>query len=324
MEAPLFEDNELEKAIGLKYNLDVTPTDLANFDHYTAAQKQFLVSFTLRWRNKALDKTKAVLQNAFQMIHDRVRANKHAALVKQNAELLQNSLDILLSPKDAAHERTPENVNLITEWLHKIRISNEKLHLSDEQLKILATSMDALSLDASETLFIQGDSGKRDYYYWIVTGAVGMFSSHSAAAEVALRSKFKIWNRKTPLSVESTADLGDLIATFHDGDGFGELAGPCTAGGWKRAAGDSKRQRRPCPDDAALWPLFILHLCICGAPLISRSLARSQSWTNRRSAPSLPAPRSPQSLCASTKPRTTRRSCPCTPRSARSSRPCSS
>jgi hypothetical protein len=214
-------ETEYEKALGIKYDLTLTAEDLEAYTHFSPDQRQFMVSFIMRWQNKALDKKKAAVSNAFLCILERVKANKIAAAEKEREELKIAAIQICKT-KPSKEDRTPEDVTLVTKWLSKARLNNEKLALSPPELNILASSIGIVTLPPKTPLFIQGDPGLN--YYWVLAGSVTMYSSFTAAQELKLRENFKSWNRVDPLELPTAAVLGSVIFKATEGLGFGELS----------------------------------------------------------------------------------------------------
>jgi hypothetical protein len=92
-------------------------------DHYTGEDKQFLVSFVMRWRNKALDKTRASLQAAFQAILRKVKEVKYNEAMKERDDLQRKSLELLTNVPPGT--RSEEDVEHLSSWLTKMKVRGE-------------------------------------------------------------------------------------------------------------------------------------------------------------------------------------------------------
>ncbi|GMH67047.1 hypothetical protein TL16_g04577 [Triparma laevis f. inornata] len=212
-------ESEWEKTLGAKYDLNVTEEDLMRFDHYTGNDKQFLVSFIMRWRNKALDKTRASLQNAFQAIVAKVKEVKYEEARMEKEEYQRKSLEVLVNVKSG--ERSKEDVEHVGLWLSKMKLGGDKLsHLEPEQIKNMSAMMDVRILPANSLVFLQGDQG--EYYYWVIDGSVELYTAFTAAKELALREQHKDRPGGEYLSVD-VSELGNHIASMEREAGFGEL-----------------------------------------------------------------------------------------------------
>ncbi|GMI14423.1 hypothetical protein TrVE_jg13212 [Triparma verrucosa] len=213
-------ESEWEKTLALKYDLNVTEEDLMRFDHYTGEDKQFLVSFVMRWRNMALDKTRASLQAAFQAILRKVKEVKYNEAMKERNDLQRKSLELLTNVPPGT--RSEEDVEHLSSWLTKMKLGGEKLsHLEPGQVKSMSSMMDVRVLPANSLIFLQGDSG--DYYYWVISGSVELYTSFTAAKELMLREKHKDRPRDEYSTID-VSELGNHIASMEDGTGFGELS----------------------------------------------------------------------------------------------------
>ena len=81
--------------------------------------------------------------------------------------------------------------------------------------------MDLRVLPANSLVFLQGDPG--DYYYWVISGEVQLYTAFTAAKELKLKTENAGGNREA-YSVIDVSTLGNYIASMEDGDGFGELS----------------------------------------------------------------------------------------------------
>lgn len=74
----------------------------------------------MRWRNKALDKTRASLQNAFQAIIAKVKEVKYEEARMEKEEYQRKSLEVLVNVKPG--ERSKEDVEHVGLWLSKMKV----------------------------------------------------------------------------------------------------------------------------------------------------------------------------------------------------------
>eukprot|EP00520_Triparma_pacifica_P001096 CAMPEP_0118672376 /NCGR_PEP_ID=MMETSP0785-20121206/22507_1 /TAXON_ID=91992 /ORGANISM="Bolidomonas pacifica, Strain CCMP 1866" /LENGTH=560 /DNA_ID=CAMNT_0006567333 /DNA_START=12 /DNA_END=1691 /DNA_ORIENTATION=- len=126
MNTPMFEGvSEYEKVLGEKYDLNVTEEDLQRFDHFSGENKVFLVTFIMRWRNQALDKTRASLQMAFNAIKAKMRAVQHEIAKREREKLEADSINILVSVP--LSERTEDQRATLKKWLLRMRIGKDRL-----------------------------------------------------------------------------------------------------------------------------------------------------------------------------------------------------
>ena len=256
MNVSLFEGtSEYEKVLGTMYDLNVTEEDLASFgelqlplhygdfvgqiaytfpsyppppppsppDHYTGDNKVFLVTFIMRWRNQALDKTRAKLQMAFNAIEAKMRHAQMEIAKKEREKLEDETIAILCTvpPQD----RTDEQLGTLKQWLLRMKIGKDKLshEIGNKEIDNMTRHLVAYTLPANSLLFIQGDEGS--HYFWMIRGYVELFTAFTAQAEFKLRSKYKSSKdtMSDPVEIERST-LGDLIATMEPHDGFGELS----------------------------------------------------------------------------------------------------
>eukprot|EP00520_Triparma_pacifica_P018266 CAMPEP_0118658526 /NCGR_PEP_ID=MMETSP0785-20121206/14617_1 /TAXON_ID=91992 /ORGANISM="Bolidomonas pacifica, Strain CCMP 1866" /LENGTH=608 /DNA_ID=CAMNT_0006551553 /DNA_START=12 /DNA_END=1835 /DNA_ORIENTATION=- len=224
MNTPMFEGvSEYEKVLGEKYDLNVTEEDLQRFDHFSGENKVFLVTFIMRWRNQALDKTRASLQMAFNAIKAKMRAVQHEIAKREREKLEADSINILVSVP--LSERTEDQRATLKKWLLRMRIGKDRLSQSigKYEIEALSENLVAHSLPAHSLIFVQGDDGP--HYFWVLRGNVNLFTAFTAQGELKLRNKFRskgdlILN---PVQIDPET-LGDYIATMEEQDGFGELS----------------------------------------------------------------------------------------------------
>ena len=77
----------------------------------------------MRWRNKALDKTRASLQMAFHAVLAKVKAVKMHEHKAKRDELQHRSIEILSSVE--AGKRSEEEVGAVSNWLSHMRLGGE-------------------------------------------------------------------------------------------------------------------------------------------------------------------------------------------------------
>ncbi|GMH54880.1 hypothetical protein TrRE_jg7753 [Triparma retinervis] len=224
MNISMFEGvSEYEKVLGAKFDLNVGEEDISRFDHYTGENKMFLVTFIMRWRNQALDKTRSSMQMAFNAIKARMREVKIEEARREMEKLEADTIDVFMSVPPA--DRTEEQLERVKTWLMKMRIGNDKLShsLGREEIANLAGNMVATSIPAESLLFLQGDEGS--HYFWILRGQVDLFTAFTSKDEFRLRSKFRGQGELSTKPVQVDLEmLGDYVATMGPQDGFGELS----------------------------------------------------------------------------------------------------
>ncbi|GMI35508.1 hypothetical protein TrCOL_g10327 [Triparma columacea] len=224
MNVSLFEGtSEYEKVLGDKFDLNVTEEDLAAFDHFTGKNKMFLVTFIMRWRNQALDKTRSSMQMAFNAIKAKMREVQIEQALREKEKLEEDSINILSSVPPA--DRMEDHLETVKSWLMRMRIGKDKVShcLGREEIANLARGLVAYSLPANSLIFIQGDKGS--HYFWVLRGHVDLFTAFTAKDELKLRSNFR--GQDDLIANPSQVDLeklGDYVATMEAYDGFGELS----------------------------------------------------------------------------------------------------
>jgi hypothetical protein len=68
---------------------------LLHADHFTGKNKMFLVTFIMRWRNQALDKTRSSMQMAFNAIKAKMREVQIEQALREK-EKLEEDVSLLL------------------------------------------------------------------------------------------------------------------------------------------------------------------------------------------------------------------------------------
>ena len=97
-------------------------------------------------------------------------------------------------------DRTKDQVSNIIKWLSKMKLHGEKLSQFDEkELELLGSNMEAVDFQANSLIFLQGDKG--DYYYWVIGGAVDLYTAFTMHDEFKLREKHTAREQKASSSV---------------------------------------------------------------------------------------------------------------------------